>query len=389
MSRTETVDDVIVGGGAAGLSLAGAMLRAGGSERQTLILEPRKDYVRDRTWCYWGAQDSRHDGLVTHRWRKWRVRAGARDTTVESNSFEYCHIPADAFYARALLEIDQANSIELRKETNVSNVCDLGDHAIIHTNRGQIVANRVFDSRPLPAQPGVNDKHVDLKQHFMGWHVRTKKPVFDPEVVTLMDFITRDDDLIEFFYVLPFAEDEALLEVTFISKNTLAEEAYEHELTTYLSRATCSTGYEVIWRERGCIPMTTRPLRARRSASVYAIGGAGGLIKPSTGYAFLAIQRFSDAMAARLADGGLSQPPRVRSPLMSALDRIFLAVIEQRPDRAPEVFAQLFQRVEPDALVRFLTDRPQPADVLAVMMAMPKWLFARRAMIAAPIWLNP
>ena len=389
MSRTESVDDVIVGGGAAGLSLASAISQAGGSGRRTLILEPRCEYVRDRTWCYWGFQAGPPDDLVTHSWRKWRVHAGARDTVVESKLFEYRHIPADAFYMKALSQIDQSNSIELRKETRVSEVCDLGDRTIIYTNRGQIVAKRVFDSQPLPAEPGSCDKHIDLNQHFMGWHVRTEKPVFDPEVVTLMDFKDRENGLIQFFYVLPFSDNEALVEVTFISKDTLTKETYEHELTSYLREPIGSSAYEVVWRERGCIPMSTRPLRTKRSANVYAIGGAGGLVKPSTGYAFLAIQRFSQAMAARLADGGSLQPPSVRSPFMSALDRIFLSVIEQRPDQAPEIFTRLFEQAEPDAVVRFLTDRPQPSDFLSVMMAMPKWLFTRCAITAAPLWLKP
>jgi hypothetical protein len=61
------------------------------------------------------------------------------------------------------------------------------------------------------------------------------------------------------------------------------------------------------------------------------------------------------------------------------LDAIFLAYIEQHPQQAPEIFFNLFSRVQPDALVRFLSDIATPADIGAVIGAMPKWPFFRKA----------
>ena len=204
-----------------------------------------------------------------------------------------------------------------------------------------------------------------------------------------MNFRQREDSLIQFFYVLPFAADEALVEATFISSTPLAERVYEAELRSYLAALGGTSAYDVVWRERGSIPMSTRPRLLKSSPRVYAIGGAGGLVKPSTGYAFSAIQRFSSALAQRLRGGGLPPPPTVRSAMMSALDRIFLAVIGRDPQLAPALFAGLFRRVEPDRLVRFLSDRPCARDVAAVVNAMPKWPFLRQALASTPLWLAP
>ena len=389
MSQIWQADDVIIGGGAAGLSLASALLRRDGGKRKILVVEPRQSYVRDRTWCFWSDRPTAHDDVVTHRWRKWRVRADGMETVVASQRYEYCHVPADAYYRKLLGELDDAANAEVRLNSRVGEIRDLHDGAIMTTDRGNVVANRVFDSRPCSSGRTGVDRHIDLQQHFMGWHVKAPDAAFDPEVVTLMDFKTRTDDQIQFFYVLPFSETEALVEATFISRSALPDDVYEAEIRSYLREVLGVDRYDVQWTESGRIPMTTRPHQTRPSRHVYAIGGAAGLVKPSTGYAFLAIQKFSEAFAARLAARPLPRPPRARPAILKALDRVFLAVIDRCPAIAPAIFAGLFRRVEPDALVRFLTDTPTPRDIVAVVRAMPTWLFLRQAIVSASIWLRP
>ena len=389
MRASRSACDVIVGGGAAGLSLASALIRAGGLSNRILILEPRESYARDRTWCYWAADSGPHDDIVTHRWRKWRVRAHGRESTVGSHRFEYRHVPADSFYTKIVDQISRAPNAELQLGTTVIGVREADDRVLIETNQGQIAAARVFDSRPRAGHSGAADGHVDLQQHFLGWHVKTCTEAFDPDVVTLMDFKKREDALIQFFYVLPFATNEALVEATFISRTPLRDSDYEDQLTSYLGGLTGMTDYKVLWTERGRIPMSTRPAPIKFSPRIYPIGGAAGLVKPSTGYGFLAMQEFSEAMALRLTQNDLPPPPRIRSGLMATLDRIFLAVLDHSPEHAPAIFAGLFQHVEPDALVRFLSDRTRPRDVMAVVNAMPKWPFVRQAVASAPMWLAP
>ena len=61
----------ILGGGCAGLSLGSALAERG---VVATILERRKSYVRDRTWCFWNVQPHRFDEAITHRWSRWAVR---------------------------------------------------------------------------------------------------------------------------------------------------------------------------------------------------------------------------------------------------------------------------------------------------------------------------
>ena len=43
----------------------------------------------------------------------------------------------------------------------------------------------------------------------------------------------------------------------------------------------------------------------------------------------------------------------------------------RHPERVPEYFTRLFNRVSPDALLRFLESEPRPADILRVMSVLP------------------
>ena len=66
------------------------------------------------------------------------------------------------------------------------------------------------------------------------------------------------------------------------------------------------------------------------------------------------------------------------------MDRIFLRVMDRHPERVPEFFLRLFQRVPPDALVRFLESEPRAADILRVMRALPSAPFLAAALFATP-----
>jgi lycopene beta-cyclase len=103
------------------------------------------------------------------------------------------------------------------------------------------------------------------------------------------------------------------------------------------------------------------------------------MVKGSTGYGFLAIQKWTPLLLKQHLGIRPSKPQFPRSNVSRRLDAIFLAYIEQHPQQAPEIFFNLFNRVQPDALVRFLSDIATPADIAAVIRAMPKWPFLKKA----------
>jgi lycopene beta-cyclase len=211
---------------------------------------------------------------------------------------------------------------------------------------------------------------VSLLQHFSGWFVERDSPSFDPTCATLMDFRVGSRVSIHFIYVLPFSETEALIESTVFSAARWDAAEHEAAVERYLADNGL-TPYRVTRKEHGALPMTTRRFRARPSPRVYRMGLGGGLARPASGYAFLAIQRYAAAMATALGRAELPEAPRVRSARATALDHVFLAYLRDHPEEASGLFTTLFEGVDPVGLARFLGDVGTVRDDLRVMHALP------------------
>ena len=386
---------MIVGAGCSGLSLAVHLARAGLGERRITIVDRRTEFGRDRTWCFWNAHSHPFESAITHSWDRWEVRAGKRSVTRRSDGLAYQHLPGDRFYEAALEELRHHPGVELRLGIDVHDVAEHPDRAVVTTGAGPLEAAMVFDSRPartgLPgAPPGADRGDVHFKQHFRGYFVRTDGEPFDPGLATLMDFGDGQPRGIHFIYVLPFAADHALVETTYFTPEEFAEEVYAEDLRSYLDSRVGSGRWDVLERERGVIPMSTGAYESRPGPRWCRIGVAAGLARPSTGYAFLAIQRFSEELARRLA--GTRHPERVTLPEARPartlfLDRVYLSYLARFPERAPETMLRLFEATPPDVVVRFLSETGTVADDLRVMRGMPSGL-AVEAYRSRRLWLR-
>lgn len=363
-------DIVILGGGLAGLSL-GVRLAAVPHLR-TLILEPREAYPRDRTWCYWRLHDHPFGDAVAARWTSWEalwrdaggeVRRACQDSAV----LPYEMIPADRLYESARAVIASAPHIELRTGAKADGVCDLGTHVEVATAAGQIEAGLVFDSRPPVPQAGA------LEQIFLGQEIVAAEPVFDPGHVTLMDFaVAQQPGAVHFLYVLPTSPTTALVEDTWLAAPSAVLPAYRTTIRTYLGQRFGLTDYTVIFEESGAIPMDAALQAERGTGRVVKVGAAGGAVKPSSGYAFLATQRMADRLVADLAAGRPIRPVQPRGRVARWMDEVFLTALTRQPEVAPRLFASLFSGCRPEPLVRFLNDVGSTSDTARVIAAMPK-----------------
>lgn len=401
VARVEA-DFAVIGGGCAGLSLATAIAATAGAGRgrapRIVIVEPRERYVRDRTWCMWPVEAQPFTAAIRHRWSRWEVRTPGRTIIRGSERLPYVHIAADAFYEQALARL-RDRGVELHLGVSATSVTDEGDGVTIETSAGPLRARLAFDSRPAKmesaealanAEAGGVDE-VNLLQHFVGWEIEADGAPFDPSTAILMDFEVPQEDGLHFLYVLPFSRDRALVEATYFSGSTLPTATYEARIRDYLARRFAVRDFAIEFRERGVIPMTTAPASPQPSPRVFDIGLRGGLAKPSTGYAFLAIQRYSREMAARLLRAGdrPPRPPAARPARAVAMDRVFLSYLHRSPERGPDLFADLFERLPPELLIRFLSDRASPRECLRVMSASPLSAMTREVFRSRARWMRP
>ncbi len=365
-------DVAILGGGLAGLSLAVRL--AARPDLRVLVVEPRPAYRRDRTWCCWRIHDHPFADAVAGRWTRWSVSDERRGAVLRgSERYPYELIPADRVYEAARRTVAAAPGIDLRLGTSAGQVAEFATHVAIETGEGTVTADHVFDSRPPPASPSA------LVQRFLGQEIETDRPCFEPGRATLMDFaVPQRPGAIRFMYVLPLSPTVALLEDTWFAPAGLAVPDPRAAIRDYLGAVHGAPGYRVLFEEEGAIPMDPDLQAPETTGRVVPIGTAGGAVKPSSGYAFLAVQRMADGLAADLAAGRPPAPPRPRSRTARWMDAVFLSALQDRPEEGPAIFHALFRRCRPEPLIRFLNDLASPADIAEVVAATPKW-----AMMAA------
>lgn len=378
----QTWDVVIAGAGLAGLSLAAELAQPEFAHLRVLLVEPRHEYVRDRTWSYWALPQAlplRWQSLPTFQWPRWRVSLPGRSMT-SKNEVQYASVRSHDFYNAALRLVTKASNIHWYKGTSVTQaISSVHSVELLISTGEQISSQLFFDSRPPMAV-----SQSDWAQHFQGWEVETQKPCFEPHCVDLMAFEPNNEGL-HFFYCLPYSSTQALVESTWISRG-IAPTDYEAELRQALQQRWGCTDFTTTFLEQGALPLLAT-MRAVQP-NIVRIGRAGGMLRAATGYAFCATLQQTSGLAASLAHHlkqGASlhswqTPSYANHALDQWMDKVLFRVMERDWRRAPEYFLSLFEKVPELALVRFLQGQANGQDRLAVMRALPPWPFLRAAL---------
>ncbi|MFC9463164.1 lycopene cyclase family protein [Streptomyces coelicoflavus] len=368
-------DVVVVGGGAAGLSLAHRLTGAGTAT--VTVIEPPDGPLRpaERTWCYWEAGTDGLEGVVSASWATLRVHgADGRPVTVEPAPFTYRMVRSTDFEHRVHDRLARSGGGRVLRAT-VETVRAVRGGAEVRCKLPggwslTLRARRVFDSRPLPTPPPAR---THLLQHFRGWFVHTDTERFDPTVADLMDFrVPQPAHGLAFGYVLPLTPDRALVEYTEFSRSALTTEAYESALGHYCQEILHLGALTVEQTEQGAIPMTDARFPRRAGTSVFRIGTAGGATRPATGYTFAAVQRQSRAIAAAQQAGqGTVPAPHGRRAL--AMDAVLLRALDTGRVDGPEFFTNLFRRVPAERLLRFLDGTTSLREEWGIGRSTPAW----------------
>ena len=372
---------VILGAGAAGLSLCHALLTRGLTD-PILILDSKEAFTDDRTWCFWDDGTNPFQHLAAHCWHRWDVLdTSGRLASHCSPSVGYACLHGRDFYAHVLEVIRRHPNVTLALGEAAQDYAPHAHGVTVTAHARTVEADYVFDSRPRPVPPG----GITFTQRFFGQFVRAAEPVFDPSRCTLMDFRVSQERGPHFVYVLPFSPTEALVENTYVQplgSEPLTPDQHRAEIAEYLAGQPVTVGRE----EAGAIPMTTQRF-PKRNGRVFFIGTAGGCTKPSSGYTFSRIQKQS----ALIADAALSEKLddfRERpNPRFEFFDAVFLQAMRDRPTAVPAYFHRLFSRVPPEVLTAFLSETSTWREEMKIVRSLPLGPFADAALRAVPHWL--
>ena len=167
---------VIIGAGAAGLSLCHALLERGVTD-EIVILDQKPAFSDDRTWCFWNTAPHPYSALASHCWHRWDVLdAASRLVSQSSAGTGYACLRGSDFYASVCEIIRRFPSVTLKLNSPMTDCRSEAGGAVVTAGAEIWDADYVFDSRPRPIPPG----GLTFSQRFMGQFVRTDAPTFDP-----------------------------------------------------------------------------------------------------------------------------------------------------------------------------------------------------------------
>ena len=347
-------DYVIIGGGCAGLSLAYELEVNNKLKDKTLaIIEPRKEYGRDKTWSFWKVFDHNFEDCIIKSWNNFTVNTSENSHELSTKKFPYQSVDSGKFYKKINSKLASNSNICFFKNLNEINL------------KSSIIFNSVFE--------GELDKSK-LWQHFQGVEIETSKDIFDDEILNLMDFNCDQKNNVHFFYTLPFSKNKALIETTWLSdleNQNLMD--YDLQLENYIKNNLRIKNYKIKFIEKGAIPLFYHSIK--QNNKIINIGSAGGMTRLSTGYTFLNIQEHSKYILKnidkidKVIKYNLGQKYKF-------LDNIFLRVLKKNPEKMPNIFYKMF-KCPPNTVIKFLSNKSNILNDINIISKMPKLIFIK------------
>ena len=361
--ETIDLDIAIIGGGSAGITLAAKL-----SSCSAAVVEPRTPAERDCSWALWADkhQQQQFAAATKGSWRQWRLIDHHAEILHSSDYYRYTSLSS----ARYMTECENKLSagVQLIRAT-AQEVVAAGRGGSFTAAGQRYKAARLYDSRPPKmAEPS-------LKQHFLGWEIRTKVAIDEPHIATLMDFRVDQSRGLHFIYVLPFSDRRLLIESTMISNQLEDKNWYRQAIEQWLQDRNIEIE-DKLGEEAGIIPMQTIiPV----DTSITSIGAASGAVRLSSGYAFTGIQAQITELVKRINAGTFSVPTPI-SPALIRMDKIYNRVLMAHPELGVTMMMKIARALDADGFARFMLGCASLMDWARVILAMPKAAFIKQAL---------
>ncbi len=389
LSDSRPYDAIIIGAGGAGMCLLLVLHQQGWlNGKRVLVLEPEAKVSNDRTWCFWArAGGERSNGLAPLASTTWDSAMGG---LLEQwlPPYHYHHIRSADLYAHVHDLVGQHPDVHwMQRPADAAG--ELPNGAWVVSEGERFEARYVFDSRisQATAQRIKADRDA-VWQSFLGWRIRLQEPANESLAVRLMDFDVEQDDGFQFVYVLPFNDQERLVEVTRFGRVPI-----EHARAKVLLHAWISSKwghYERLEEEEGLIPMRMdlNPTATQHPAHQHLIpiGTAAGAVKATTGYALPRMYQHALDIARALQEGS-PMPTPMSKPRFAFYDTLLLHILAHQPGHGKKIFSTLFQKVPLPRIFSFLDEQTTLKEDVRVLLSLPVGIFLR-AFFSVYIWRN-
>jgi lycopene beta-cyclase len=366
---------IFTGSGLSALMTVYEMILSGKfNDKSILLLDENSKNSNDRTWCFWNENDTTWQNAVYKKWDFAIFSDTKYRRVLDLKPYTYCMVKGLDFYKQVFDLIKKQQNIDFSNQKVVA--IDENENLIFVKTESTIFScdklfNSIYDKKIIENQ----SKYPLLQQHFIGWFIKTRQEVFNPEQATFMDFSVAQKGNTRFMYVLPTSKNEALLEYTLFSHKHLNNREYETEIKSYIDKLGI-TDYEIIEKEKGSIPMTCYPFWKKNTKNVINIGTAGGWTKASTGYTFKNSSKKSKALVNFLIYE-TDFRKFYKKDKFWFYDLLLLDILDQKNELGSSIFSALFKKGNPSLIFKFLDEETSVWEDLQVIWKCPTGLFVR------------
>ena len=317
--------------------------------KRILILDPSEKKSNDKTFCFWANPDDDivldYQQVLTHSWSKVNIDTSK---TSEITPFKYHHLNSEGLYQ---LTKNILKGYDVTFSNEIIERIDENTLATLWTKENRYTAQLVFDSRPPKISKNLSEKQ-NIWQSFVGYKVQMNGTPFDENACTLMDFKVDQQGATQFVYVLPFSNNEALIELTRFGKEIINQESAEKVLKKYINQNFGTFSLKGV--EKGKIPMFMDMPKSIQTERVIPIGTRAHMVKPSTGYAFKNMYNHAQQLSAIVGQSKI----QVKTPRrFKFYDRLLIFILAVWPEMGKPIFSRLFASKSLSYILRFLDEK--------------------------------
>ncbi len=375
MTDNHHFDYIIIGNGLAGLQLA-LKLNSDSffKDKRIALIDPSEKNTNDKTWSFWESGVSKWNAITYKSWKEASIYTSKKSIDLKLAPYSYKSIRAIDFYNYAKTKLNQNKKIQFIIDRVISVKED--NRVIVQTETNTYSASHVFDSRIPKDYFETSKNHINLIQHFKGYIIKTEIKAFDVNNMVMMDYRLKDDNQTTFTYVLPFSENEALIEFTYFTENKVNESTYDKFIKTYITKYLNIESYSIIETEMGQIPMTTYPFEKFNTKHITKIGTGGGWVKASTGYSFKHTEKKVSIIVDNLKTNRIPSSNLFKKRFQ-LYDKIFLKVLKDENHKGEWIFQQFYSKNSIQTMFRFLDEESSFFEEIKIMWSLLSWSFIK------------
>ena len=367
----KTYDLIILGAGLSSLMFISHYTKKFNNQ-SILLLEQKKIFKEDQTFCVWEGPGlhsiSKNFNLKPKKiWKKIIIQDEKKTIFKDISPYKYVCFDGKATLKKLLK--DSKDKITVINNNKVNKISYGDNFHKVKTANKTYYGKYIVDSRVSFKDHEI--KSVFVKQAFVGHEIVVKQDIWNTNEIELMSF-KKNKNEVEFTYLLPFSSKNALIETTVFSispnlKNIVNKQ--QRLLRKY-------GAHRIKRKEKAIIPMAIISPDDQRG--VLKIGTSAGMVRASSGYSMRRIANWILELKVReINDKNLVTYKYKPNYFLNWLDKIFLNVIYNYPEKGPYLFMMLFRKANTSSLIRFLSDDASKLDLINILLSMPKILMLK------------